>query len=91
MLLHNALGEEAVVGQEAWGVDILLVVTVLGLDGVTGQQHRGLGWAINFIGQNGVLDLERQTCVFVLFIYYQIYYVSNTCLDIHDCERSDKR
>lgn len=50
--------KETVVGQVTGSVKLLVVVAVFGLDGVRGEQDGRLGWAINIIRQNGILDLQ---------------------------------
>ena len=54
------LWEELVPGQVAGGVALLVVVGVLGLHGVGGQQHGGLGRAVDVVVQDALLHLEEE-------------------------------
>ena len=49
VLLHHPLGQEAIIGQESMKMDVLLKVSVLGLNSVTGQKYRCLGRTVDFI------------------------------------------
>ena len=68
MLARNLpLGEETVVGQVTGRVQLLVVIAVLGLNGVRSEQHRRFGWAVNVVRQDGVLHLQvEETYRYVL-------------------------
>lgn len=52
------LRKETVVGEVTGGVQLLVKVAILGLDGVGGEQDGRLGRAVNVVRQDGVLHLQ---------------------------------
>ena len=52
--------QEFVVGHEALDVHVRIVVAVLGLCGVGGEQHARLGRTVDVLGEYGVLDLQEE-------------------------------
>lgn len=51
------LGQESVIGEEAWLVFLGVVISVFGLAGVGCQQHRGFWGTVDFIIQDAFFHL----------------------------------
>ncbi len=60
VLVYDPLREQVLVGQQPRLVGGLVVVAVLGLDGVGRQQHRSLGRAVHVHVQDGLLHLQKK-------------------------------
>lgn len=65
MLVQHALGQKAVVGEETRLMEVLVEVAVLGLHGVRGEEHGGVGRAVDLVAQDGVLHLQVEHPLFI--------------------------
>lgn len=54
------LRQQFVTGQVSCRVDVLVVVSILGLYGVGGQQHSSLRGAVNVIVEDPLLHLQEE-------------------------------
>ena len=52
--------QQFIIGQKAFDMQFAIVVAVFGLSGIGGQQDACLGRTIDFLGENGLLDLQKE-------------------------------
>lgn len=78
MLVYDALWQQSIIGQEASGMNALLIVPMSRLNGIRGQQDGCFRWTIYVVRKNSILHLYQSINVsYSINIAYSILATSS--------------